>query len=128
AGRPLSRPQRHAVSLYRSPNPESPIPNPGSLSRPLLHAAFPRVHRGLRAVADIEFAEHIADVGLDRLFADAQAFGDQLVAEALGDQGQGLAFALTERFEYAAGGFHAAPHRIHQACSDARMQYGLAPG
>src|SRR5690606_15631128 len=81
----------------------------------LLHAAAPGVHGSLGAVADVEFAKYVADVGLHRLLADAEALGDHLVAQSLGNQGQRFALALAQRTQDIAAGFDAAAHGIHQA-------------
>src|SRR6478735_4278326 len=78
---------------------------PESVLRTLLQAALPGEYRSLRAVADVELAEHVADVRLDGLLADAEALGDQLVVEAFGDQGEHLAFALAEQIEHVAARF-----------------------
>src|SRR5690349_5521473 len=59
-------------------------------ARTLLHSALPGIHGGLRAIADIEFAEHVADVRLHGFLADAETLGNLLVAEAFGDQRQNL--------------------------------------
>src|SRR3954453_3939998 len=78
--------------------------------------------RRLRPVRHVELAEDPGEVRLDRLLADLQAAGDELVRQSLDEQAENLALALREalerigrraRFEHRAGG--------------ARVERGLAP-
>ena len=55
--------------------------------------------RGLDTVLEAELGEDAADVGLHRLLADRQVFGDLAVAATLGDQPEHVAFAGRERLQ-----------------------------
>src|SRR4029078_8671165 len=114
-------------------SPSAVVPDDGSrrnrsklLLRALLEPALPGVAARLRPVADVELAEHVADVRLDGLLADAEPLGDVLVAEALGDQREDFALALAQRLAHFAAGRRTAAEGVHQARGDARMQHGLA--
>src|ERR1700739_4207397 len=52
-----------------------------------------------RAAVDVELLQHLADMGLDRRFADAEFVRDQLVREAREDQAQNLALLRGEPSE-----------------------------
>src|SRR3712207_4783207 len=54
----------------------------------------PGVDRGLGAVLQVELAQHVADVPLDRLLADRQFRGDLPVGAPLRDQAQHLLLPL----------------------------------
>jgi hypothetical protein len=51
---------------------------------------------GLGAVGDPDALEDAGQVGFDGALGDAQVAGDLLVGQAVGDQGQDLAFAVAE--------------------------------
>src|SRR6185436_11352202 len=66
----------------------SPVRAPASAGE----AALRRQHRRLRAVLDAELVEDLADVALDRSFAQVERARDHLVGLARGDQGQHVFF------------------------------------
>src|SRR4051795_6413503 len=51
------------------------------------------IHRGLRAVGHAELAEHVRDVGLDRLLAQPELEGDALVGQPARDEREDLLLA-----------------------------------
>ena len=51
----------------------------------LNQSALPGVDRHLRPICEVEFAENIADVSLDRVLADEQFLGDLVVAKTICD-------------------------------------------
>src|SRR2546429_9785269 len=65
----------------------------------LHQAALVGENDGLGAVAQPEFHQHAADVGLDGLFGDDQVGGDLRVGHAPGHQGQHLGLAFGEVLE-----------------------------
>src|SRR5215211_213735 len=91
---------RTATTRSRSSTPGK-LAAGGSIRRGsgLDQAALVGDHDELGAVAGAELEQDAADVGLGGGGADDQPFGDLLVAEAGGDQGQHLAFALGQLFE-----------------------------
>src|SRR5678816_2301925 len=97
-----------------------------SPSSAALQPALPGIYRGLSAVIDAQLGQNVADVRLDGLLADTQALGNQLVAQALGEQTEHFVFALTQRFEQLRAGRRAVAQRFHQMTGNARMQYRLA--
>src|SRR3954470_11891930 len=92
-----------ACVSVRSPYPEAPhrFRNAGSGCGPRRsdQAAFGRPAGELAPVAELELAEHRADVRLHRLHADEQLLGDLLVGVAAGDQPEHLAFPGGELVE-----------------------------
>jgi len=57
-----------------------------------------RQRHQLRPPGDVYLAEDTADVGLDRLFADAEPFGDLPVHEPLGDENDDFTLLPAEAF------------------------------
>lgn len=57
-------------------------------------------YHGFNARADVQFAVGAVDVFAYGFGADTEAIGDFLVAEALGQQGKGLALAAAEEGEF----------------------------
>jgi hypothetical protein len=51
---------------------------------------------GLCSVTEAEFAQDVADVGLDGFVAEYESIGDLLVRESSCDQAQDLEFAARE--------------------------------
>ena len=59
-------------------------------------AFLPGVNRGLGAICQVQFAQDIADMTLYGTNADDQVFGDFLVGESSGDQGEYFDFSLSQ--------------------------------
>ncbi len=75
----------------------------------LVQSAFYRVADQFHTAVELELAEGVLDVVLDRAVRDDQALRDLLVAEALGDQAQDLGLALGEVRPSAGRGWGRAP-------------------
>src|SRR5438128_11970089 len=54
---------------------------------------------GLKAIAEVEFAEQPVDVRFDRRFADDKLVGDLGVRKAAGEEGQDLTLAVGQLLE-----------------------------
>jgi hypothetical protein len=54
------------------------------------HPLAPGEHSGLGAVGQVELAQDVADIALDRLFAEHKPFRNLGVGQALGDEAQNL--------------------------------------
>src|SRR5512145_3420865 len=59
----------------------------------LYEAAFHRVHRRLHAAGEVELAQDVLHVDLDRALGDFQLAGDLLVAGTPGEEAEDLALA-----------------------------------
>src|SRR6266581_60899 len=55
---------------------------------------------GLKAIAEVEFAEQPVDVRFDRRFADNELAGNLAIGEAAGDECEDFAFAVGQLFEF----------------------------
>ena len=82
------------------------------------NAFTPGINGGLGAVAEVQFAEDIADVSLDRLGAEAEAVGDLAVVLSLRDELENFQFAAGEGIER---GFVAC-HFLHEPLGYAGME------
>src|SRR5919107_791801 len=84
----------------------------------------------LGAVAGVELGHGPVDVGLGGHRADHHAVGDLGVGQALGDQGDGLAFAVGQLLQPGdgAGGERLGDVPVDQLAGDRRCKQGVATG
>src|SRR3954469_23410015 len=82
-----------------------------------------RPQRGLGAVGDADALEDAGEVGLDRLLGDAEAAGDLLVRQALGQQAEHLLLARRQ-----VGGRPGLGTRCEYGLGRLRREWRLAAG
>jgi hypothetical protein len=80
----------------------------------------------LGAVAGVEFGHGSVDVGFRGQWGDHHAGGDLVVGQALGDEGDGLAFAVGQVFQSCAGVEWLGDVPVDQLAGDRRCEQGVA--
>lgn len=89
-------------------------------------ARLPGIDSRLRAVSEMEFAQDVGDVALDRLGADDELLRDFAIVFACGDEAQHLQFARGQFVKRVENVLARAGNFLHHARGDARMDDGFA--